>query len=74
MLAEKISVSLPAEAMSFLESYRQMHAIKSRSQVIELALRSLREKELEEAYRAASNEVDPAWDATNTDGLHYETW
>ena len=73
MLAEKISVSLPPEAMSFIESYRQQHAIKSRSQVIELALRSLRDSELEAAYRAAANEVDPAWENINADGLHDET-
>jgi len=74
MLAEKISVSLPAEAISFIESYRQDHAIKSRSQVIELALRSLRERELEVAYREASSDADPAWDNANTDGLQDETW
>jgi len=74
MLAEKLSISLPPETVAFLESYRQTHAIKSRSQVVELALRKLREQELEVAYREASGETDPAWEQTAADGLNDEAW
>lgn len=74
MLAEKLSISLPAEAVEFIEAYRVEHAIRSRSQVVELALRKLREQNLEAAYRAVSAEADPAWDAANSDGLSDETW
>ncbi len=74
MLAEKISISLQPETVAFLESYRQTHAIRSRSQVVELALRKLREQELEAAHREASGETDPAWEQTATDGLSDEAW
>jgi antitoxin ParD1/3/4 len=74
MLAEKLSISLPPETVAFIESYRESHAIKSRSQVVELALRKLREQELEAAYREASGENDPAWEQTAADGLNDEAW
>jgi len=74
MLAEKLSISLPTETVEFIEAYRAEHAIRSRSQVVELALRKLREQNLEAAYREASAETDPAWNAVNSDGLGDETW
>lgn len=36
--------------------------------------RMLVERELEAAYREASVEVDPAWEATIGDGLDHEAW
>lgn len=74
MLAEKLSISLPPDAVAFIESYREAHAIKSRSQVVELALRKLREQDLESAYREAAAEHDPEWDHTSADGLQDEAW
>lgn len=74
MLAEKLSISLPSDTVAFIESYRTSHAIKSRSQVVELALRKLREQELEAAYREASRELDPEWEKVVADGLNDETW
>lgn len=74
MLAEKLSISLPPDAVAFIESYREAHAIRSRSQVVELALRKLREEELDAAYREAAAEFDPSWDATAADGLNDEAW
>lgn len=74
MLSEKLSISLPPETVEFIESYRVSHAIKSRSQVVELALRKLREQELETAYREASADADPAWEGVTGDGLNDETW
>ena len=41
--------------------------------MIEEALELLRNQELEEAYRQASNEVDSAWDTVVADGLNDET-
>jgi hypothetical protein len=41
---------------------------------VELALRKLREQNLEAAYREASAETDPAWNEANSDGLGDETW
>lgn len=74
MLAEKISISLGADTLTFVERFKQTHAMKSRSQVIETALALLQEKELEKSYRLASQEVDANYDVTLTDGLADETW
>jgi Arc/MetJ-type ribon-helix-helix transcriptional regulator len=74
MQVEKISVSLPVALVQFMEGYKVAHQCKSRSQVIEVALQLLRERELEEAYREASQEVDSDWDVTVVDGLFDETW
>jgi hypothetical protein len=43
-------------------------------QVIEQALRRLREDDLESAYREASAADAPDWDTTTGDGLSHETW
>jgi hypothetical protein len=39
-----------------------------------MALKQMRERELEAAYREASTEIDPAWEITVADGLSDETW
>lgn len=74
MQVEKLSVSLPAPLVRFIENYKITHQCKSRSQVIEVALQRLREQELESAYREANQEVDPDWDLTVADGLTDEAW
>lgn len=74
MQTTKLSVSLPASLARFIETYKIDHHCKSRSQVIEEALQLLRERDLEQAYREASEEVDPAWDITIGDGLVDEAW
>ena len=74
MYADKISISLPPVLLDFVEDYRVARGIKSRSQVIDVALRLLRERELDAAYREASAGIDPAWDATVADGLDDEAW
>lgn len=51
MHAEKLSISLPAELSRFIEQYRADHALKNRSQVIGEALKLLRQRDLEAAYR-----------------------
>jgi antitoxin ParD1/3/4 len=67
---EKISVSLPAPLVRFLEHYQSEHAVKSRSEVVERAIDLLREQSLELEYRESSLENDPAWDLTVGDGLN----
>jgi hypothetical protein len=62
------------ESPRVIDAYRTAHAIKSRSQVIEQALRRLREDDLESAYREASAADAPDWDTTTGDGLSHETW
>ena len=74
MLAEKISISLGADMLNFVESYQKTHAMKSRSQVIEMAVALLREKELEKSYRLAAQEADADYEATTADGLADEAW
>lgn len=74
MQVEKLSVSLPATLVRFIENYKITHQCKSRSQVIEVALQRLREQELESAYREANQEIDPDWDLTVADGLIDESW
>jgi hypothetical protein len=74
MQAEKLSVSLPAGLVGFIEQYRATHALKSRSQVISEALELLRQRELESAYRDASRETDADFDVALADGLSDEAW
>lgn len=71
---EKLSISLPANLVQFVETYKTVHSCKSRSQVIEQALQLLREQELETAYREANQEVNSDWELTVADGLADETW
>jgi antitoxin ParD1/3/4 len=73
MQSQKISISLPSEMMTFIENYKETRG-KSRSQIISEALSLLRDKELEQAYREASEEVDEVWEVTTGDGLSNETW
>jgi len=72
--SEKLSISVPASSLKFIEAYRKSHALKSRSEVIERAIALLRERELEVAYREAAKEGDAAYDVTNSDGLPDEAW
>ncbi|GAB1542075.1 hypothetical protein NUACC21_47490 [Scytonema sp. NUACC21] len=74
MQVEKISVSLPASLVKFVEDYKSLHQKKSRSEVIEEAVKLLREQELEKAYREANQEIDETWDTVVADGLTDETW
>lgn len=72
-LVEKVSVSLPSYLIKFVEGYKNSHHT-SRSQVIVEALQLLQERELEEAYRQANQEIDTDWDVTTADGLFDEAW
>ncbi len=75
--SEKLSISLPASLVAFVEQYRKEHAIASRSKVFERALRVLRERELERAYAEAAvenAEIARDFDTTAGDGLRDEAW
>jgi Arc/MetJ-type ribon-helix-helix transcriptional regulator len=70
----KISVSLPAVDIQYLDVYAEEHGIGSRSAVIQFAVDRLRHDALGDAYEQAWDEwaesedaVD--WDATVADGL-----
>lgn len=74
MQSEKLSISLPASLARFVEHYKVSNACRSRSQVIEEALKLLQEKALEKAYREAEQESDAEWEVTVGDGLDDEAW
>jgi Arc/MetJ-type ribon-helix-helix transcriptional regulator len=70
----KLSVSLPAEDVEFLDAYARGQGVESRSAVLHRAIRLLKSTELtadyEEAWREwASSDEGPAWDSTSRDGL-----
>lgn len=46
--SEKITVSLPAKTIKFIDQYRKEHSIKNQSEVIEIALAMLHESERED--------------------------
>lgn len=67
----KLSISLPASSVLFVEQYRKAHSVATRSEVIDIALRTLRDRELERAYSEATREEDDFtdFDVSSADGL-----
>ena len=68
----KVSVSIPAEDVEFLDSYAKSHRVASRSAALHRAIKLLRASELTDAYADAFNEWadDPsnaAWDSAAAD-------
>lgn len=58
---------------SLLKAIKLPISINLALAVIQQALELLRQKELEAFYQQASEEVDPDWDVTMSDGLTDET-
>lgn len=69
----KVSVSLPAEDVAFLDEYVTERNLDSRSAALHRAVRLLRTAELsasyETAFREWPTEEAQAWDAVAGDGL-----
>lgn len=69
----KLSVSLPAEDVKFMDRYAKELGIGSRSAVVQRAVRLLQASELGPDYEAAWEEWASgdaeAWEATAADGL-----
>jgi Arc/MetJ-type ribon-helix-helix transcriptional regulator len=69
----KVSVSIPAEDVRFLDDYAQEQGLDSRSAAVHRAVRLLRTAELAAAYESAWEEWAgsdaPDWEATVGDGL-----
>ena len=69
----KLSISLPEHEVGFVDAYARSQGIKSRSGVIQAALRLLRTSELADDYASAwtewDEEDDKAWDRSSRDGL-----
>ena len=55
-VSEKLSISLSEPLARFVEAYRRRHRLKSKSEVVALALKKLREEELIEGLRAMSED------------------
>ncbi|MFJ9411105.1 ribbon-helix-helix domain-containing protein [Streptomyces sp. NPDC101393] len=75
----KISVSLPAEDLAFVDEYATRTAAESRSAVIHAAIEALRAGDLEAEYTEAFAEWDASedaalWDRTSGDGISHEAW
>ena len=70
----KISVSLPDEDIDFLDEYARSLGVRSRSAVIQRAVRLLRAAELGPAYAEAWEEWQASgdaelWDSAVADGI-----
>ncbi len=70
----KISVSLPDEDVDFLDEYAKSLGVRSRSAVIQRAVRLLRATELAPAYAEAWEEWEASgdaevWDSAVGDGI-----
>ena len=69
----KVSISLPAEEVGFLDAYARSQGIKSRSGVIQAAIRLLRTSQLADDYASAwvewTEEDARLWDRTSDDGI-----
>jgi metal-responsive CopG/Arc/MetJ family transcriptional regulator len=77
MKIEKISISLPKDAINFIEQYRKQHKIRTRSEVFARAVRALEQRSLEQDYRDSYRdhaEEMKDWDVTVGDGLDDEPW
>lgn len=75
MQAQKLSISLSQQHLVFVNNYQLQHHCKSRSDVIQEALRLLQQKQLMSDYREANQEIDDAFDVTASDGIEKnETW
>ena len=70
----KLSISLGPEEVGFLDAYATSQGIESRSAVVRVALRLLRQQELAGDYAATFNEIDDEaaefWDRSSSDGLN----
>lgn len=70
MVHVKVSLSLSADDLAFLDAQTRTGVYSSRSAAVQDAVRVLREERLADAYADAFAEpADDAWDAASADGL-----
>jgi antitoxin ParD1/3/4 len=77
MQSQKLSISLTEDLVKFIDAYRTEQGLKARSEVVDYALRLLRQHFLEVAYEEAYGEMvqeATLWDVTVGDGLIDEAW
>lgn len=69
----KLSISLPAEEVGFVDDYARSQGIRSRSGVIQAAIRLLRTSQLADDYASAwaewTEEDARLWDRAADDGI-----
>lgn len=70
----KVSVSLPADDVEFLDAFAKEQGYESRSAAVHHAVRMLKTAELVAEYEAAFVEWEDSedaalWDATSADGI-----
>ena len=74
----KVSVTLAASDVQFVDRYAAAHARMSRSEVVRMALALLRDRELGDAYQSAWKEwVEDGgeiWDQAVGDGIDDVIW
>lgn len=74
VICMKVSLSIPAEDIRFLDNFARDHGIKSRSAAVQHGIAMLREAELKEQYKIAMQEWRDSpdselWESTVGDGL-----
>ena len=52
----KLVISVNRDFAPFIERYQQQHTVRTKSEVVERALKLLRKAELQEAYRQAAQD------------------
>lgn len=82
----KVSISARVDEalVAYLDNYQKEHDVKSRSEVLEQAIKALRERDLDREYALAMAEWDASgdaelWDQVAGDGLEqpkdaHEAW
>ncbi len=74
---QKISISLSQDLLQYAETYRKTHGLSSRSEVVALAVKALRERELADGYKALAEAYrrrpDPLVEVGIEDGLEPST-
>lgn len=63
MTNQKVTISLPDELLRYADEYKESHGL-NRSEVFSLALKTLREQELIEGYKAMAKdeaELNDPW-------------
>jgi antitoxin ParD1/3/4 len=79
MNAAKLSVSLDPRKLEFISKYQQTHGVRTKSEVVERAIKLLEHQELKTQYAQAYSEwaasgEETVWDVTSADGLEAEDW
>jgi len=75
-----MSITVDRSLVDFVENYQKKHKVRSKSQVIEHALKTLRQAQLIEEYKTSIREWEAdaeeaaLWDGTVADGLNDEAW